>query len=673
MVFPILRHGSVSGKDGVSMIAEVVLPVPLDRAFYYLVRDDTNVSVGDYVSVPFGSRMAVGLVMQLQESVELEIELKYIQNRLDLPPIGAEFIGFIQWMSSYNIIPMGTVLKMVLGGMPSAKLLSKTRERLQGGGSTEERPSNHQLSEEQSTACAKILELSTGFNITVLDGKTGSGKTEVYCAAIRKLLLKSPGAQILILLPEIVLATQLMKRVFEHFSGHNPVEWHSGLTPKKRRENWLAVAYGAASIIVGARSALFLPYRDLKMIIVDEEHESSYKQDSGMVYNARDMAIVLAKAVKIPVVLCTATPALETMYNVEQGKYHHVVLQRRFGEAVMPDIIVADMRNTELKNAWLSTELYEKISSTIAKGHQAMLFLNRRGYARLVLCKKCGYKVNCPHCSTWLTEHRILGSLICHYCGHSRAILRQCPECLEDSTMNPYGVGIERIAEGIEELIPGVRTAILSSDIGTKEANRVIELILAGEVDIIIGTQIIAKGHNFPKLTLVGVVDADLGLGNSDLRAAEKTYQLLHQVAGRSGRYKEKGQVVLQTYDPESSVIKSLISSNREDFYAEELKSRKIADMPPYVRLVSIVISGKEENKVVNVAHEIARYLSNSVTVWGPAPAPISLVNNMYRYRILLKVPKMSAVRGLLSICREKYKKLPTVRVVIDVDPINFI
>ena len=656
------------------MIAEVVLPVPLDRTFYYMVEGDAVISVGDYVSVPFGSRTAIGLVLQLQESIELDIELKFIQNRLDLPAVRPELISFIQWVSNYNIIPIGTVLKMVLGGMPSVKLLSKGCQDGQNHCDAEKQPpENYQLSEEQSIACARILELSSGFSVTVLDGETGSGKTEVYCAAVRQLLGDRPGAQILILLPEIVLATQLMKRVFEHFSERNPVEWHSGLTPKKRRENWLAVSCGTASIVVGARSALFLPFKDLKMIIVDEEHESSYKQDSGMVYNARDMSIVLAKELDVPVVLCTATPALETMYNVEQGKYSHVVLRHRFGEAVMPDIIVADMRNAELKNSWLSTELYEKISATIARGHQAMLFLNRRGYARLVLCKKCGYKVNCPHCSTWLTEHRVLGSLICHYCGYSRAILRQCPECLLDGTMNPYGVGIERIAEGIEELIPGVRTAILSSDIGTKEANRVIERILAGEVDVIIGTQIIAKGHNFPKLTLVGVVDADLGLGNSDLRATEKTYQLLHQVAGRSGRYKEKGQVVLQTYDPDSTVIKSLISSNREDFYREELKSRKIGEMPPYVRLVSIVISGKNENKVVNVAQEIARYLASSVTVWGPAPAPISLVNNMYRYRILLKVPKMSVIRSLLSSCREKYKKLPSVRVVIDVDPLNFI
>lgn len=654
------------------MIAEIVLPVPLDRAFYYLIGD-VSISIGDYVSVPFGNRTMVGIVLQLSESIELDIELKLVKDKLQLPAIRQEIISFFQWVSSYNIIPIGTVIKMVLGGMPSAKLLTD-RKTVQQDYSTEGRTSvMHQLSEEQTIACSRIVELSTGFNVTVLDGKTGSGKTEVYCSAVKQLLHDKPGAQILILLPEIVLATQLMKRVFEYFSEYNPVEWHSGLTPKKRRENWLSVAYGSAAIVVGARSALFLPFKNLRMIIVDEEHESSYKQDSGMVYNARDMSIVLAKELAIPIVLCTATPALETMYNVEQGKYSHVVLRRRFGEAVMPDVIVADMRNAELKNAWLSTELYEKISSTIAKGQQAMLFLNRRGYARLVLCKKCGYKVNCPHCSTWLTEHRVLGSLICHYCGHSRTILRQCPECLEDSTMNPYGVGVERIAEGIKELIPGVRTAILSSDIGTKEANSIIEAILAGEVDVIIGTQIIAKGHNFPKLTLVGIVDADLGLGNSDLRATEKTYQLLHQVAGRSGRYKEKGQVVLQTYDPESTVIKSLISSNREDFYDEELKSRKIAEMPPYVRLVSIVISGKEENRVVNVAQEIARYLSSSVTVWGPAPAPISLVNNMYRYRILLKVPKISAIRGLLSLCREKYKKMPSVRVVIDVDPLNFI
>ncbi|WP_249548709.1 primosomal protein N' [Anaplasma phagocytophilum] len=658
------------------MIAEVLLPIPLDRSFYYLVQDEIQISVGDYVRVPFCNRVALGLVTDLKNSIESDLELKYIKDKLILPSMAPSFIKFIQWVSNYNIVPIGMVLKMVFSGMPRGKFMPLGGDLAQSTSVNDvdiEVGKLPQLSEDQSDACNYIVERSTGFSVTVLDGKTGAGKTEVYCTAAEKLLQECTDAQVLVLLPEIVLATQLMKRIYGYFSTCNPVEWHSELTVKMRRENWLAVTRGTTSIVVGARSALFLPFKNLKMIIVDEEHESSYKQDSGMIYNARDMSIVLGKHVDIPVVLCTATPSLETMNNIQQKKYNHVVLKRRFGEAVMPDTIVADMRKDELKKAWLSTCLYEKICETLAKQQQVMLFLNRRGYARLVLCKKCGHKVNCPNCCTWLTEHRVLGGMLCHYCAYSCEIPRECPSCQEYNTMSPYGVGIERILEGIQELIPKARSVVLSSDVSAQQANSIVEQVLQGEVDIIIGTQIIAKGHNFPKLTLVGVIDADLGLGNSDLRATEKTYQLLHQVSGRSGRYKEKGQVVLQTYDPDSAVIKSLLSSNRDDFYSVELKTRKVAEMPPYMRLVSIIISGREEIGVIAVANEIVASMAGKITVWGPAPAPISLLNNMHRYRVLLKVTSVSAIKSLLSECREKYKKLRNVRVVIDVDPMNFI
>ncbi|MDB1135007.1 primosomal protein N' [Candidatus Anaplasma sp. TIGMIC] len=658
------------------MIAEVIVPVPLDKTFYYAIKDGMSLSAGDYVRVPFGGRVAVGLVVDIKATVECEVELKTVIDKLLFPAINPAAIKFIQWVSSYNIIPLGMVLKMVFGGMPKGKFLSF--DGILDESSNVKSPVDDfetlpELSGEQSVACDKIVDKLSGFSVTVLDGKTGSGKTEVYCSAARKLLRESGDAQILVLLPEIVLATQLMKRLHGYFAEYNPVEWHSGLTVKKRRENWLSVVCGTTSIVVGARSALFLPFRNLKMIIVDEEHESSYKQDSGMSYNARDMSIVLAKQIDIPVVLCSATPALETMHNVWQRKYHHVVLQRRFGEAVMPEIIVADMRKDELKNAWLSSCLYEKISATLAKGNQVMLFLNRRGYARLVLCKKCGHKISCPNCCTWLAEHKILGAMLCHYCAYTCGVPRQCPSCQEHDTMSPYGVGIERIAEGIRELISEARPAVISSDISARDANRTIEHLLSGELNVIIGTQIIAKGHNFPKLTLVGVIDADLGMGNSDLRATEKTYQLLHQVSGRSGRYKERGQVVLQTYDPESTVIKSLLSDNREDFYNTELQSRRTTEMPPFMRLVSIIVSGKEELRVIEIANSIVSSMSGKVTVWGPAPAPISFVNNRHRYRILLKVANIVSVRNLLSECRDKYKQSRHVRVVIDVDPMSFI
>ena len=657
------------------MIVEVALPISIDKTLYYSVEGDMQLELGDYVMVPLSNRQAVGLVVDIKNEIDPEMELKSVINKLCIPAMQVSLIRFIQWVSSYNIIPMGMVLKMVFGGMPRGKFLSPGY--LQEASVCSEYDSSlectlPELSAEQDAACNSIIEKGRGFSVTVLDGKTGSGKTEVYCTAAKRYLHEHNGAQILVLLPEIVLATQLMKRINGYFANYHPVEWHSGLTVKRRRENWVSAACGTTSIVVGARSALFLPFKNLRMIIVDEEHESSYKQDYGMIYNARDMAIVLAKQADIPVILCSATPALETMYNVLQGKYHHVILQRRFGTAVMPDIVVADMRKDTLKKSWLSTCLHDKILATLKKGQQVMLFLNRRGYARLVLCKKCGHKINCPNCCTWLAEHRMLGMLMCHYCAHTCVASKQCSNCKEHNTMIAYGVGIERIAEGIAELIPEARTAIMSSDLSVRDANNVMEQALTGNIDIIIGTQMIAKGHNFPKLTLVGVIDADLGLGNSDLRAAEKTYQLLQQVSGRSGRYEEKGEVVLQTYDPENSIIRSLLSNNREDFYSVELESRKNAEMPPYTRLVSIIVSGNDEHRVLEAANCIATRIAGKITVWGPAPASLSFINNMYRYRILLKVHNVASLRGFLTKCRDTYKKSRFVRIAVDVDPMNF-
>ncbi|MGN7678983.1 MAG: replication restart helicase PriA [Anaplasma sp.] len=657
------------------MIAEVALPVPVDQCFYYATREDTPFSVGDYVRVPFCNRTAIGVVVDLKSQLDCDMELKYVGDRVMLPPMRPQLVEFLKWVGSYNIMPVGMVLKMAFGSVVTEKFLSSCGEDVLQAPVRDCAIPNAStvLSSEQNKACEQIVERSSGFSVTVLDGKTGSGKTEVYCAAIAEMLRNCCDAQVFVLLPEIVLAAQLMKKVHNHFAGYNSVEWHSGLTSKQRRQNWLEITRGTASIVVGARSALFLPFRNLRMIVVDEEHESSFKQDHGVIYNARDMSVVLAKQLSIPVVLCSATPALETMHNIRQGKYHHVVLKQRFGEAKMPDVAVIDMRKDKLLKDWLSVGLYDKITATLAKGNQAMLFLNRRGYARLVLCKKCGHKISCQYCCTWLTEHKRLGGLLCHHCGYSCEVPTQCPDCGVHGSMLPYGVGIERVAEGIQELLPDARITVISSDVSTKSVNRSIEQVITGEVNVIVGTQIIAKGHNFPKLTLVGVIDADLGMGNSDLRATEKTYQLLHQVSGRSGRFEQKGEVVLQTHDPDSAVIKSLLSCEREDFYNAELHLRRVTDMPPYTRLVAVIVSGKDENTVVEVAKDIVAYLSKHMTAWGPAPAPMSLVNSMYRYRILLKVANIASVRGVLTQCRERCKKFRRVKVVIDVDPFNFI
>ncbi|KAG8156013.1 hypothetical protein JTE90_028683 [Oedothorax gibbosus] len=614
-----------------------------------------------------------------------------------------------------------------------------------------------QLSPEQQVASDKIISNLNKYSVTLLDGETGSGKTEVYLSVIAQLIKNytavpnaaqtlpsqcpetqlyehcdlglprgchpsaqtlgsskidckqahyttfsiktwipvsstgmTPGegnAQVLILLPEIVLTSQLVNRVRGQISK-NLVEWHSGLTPKTRRNNWLNIASGNAQIIIGARSALFLPYKNLKLIIIDEEHDSSFKQEQGIIYNARDMAIILAKFENIPIILSSATPLLETIHHVKSGNYNHVKLTKRFGGAELPLIKVVDMRNNK---QWISSELFESIKQTIEKKQQVMLFLNRRGYAQLAVCKKCGYKISCLNCAVWLTYHKKKNALLCHHCSYQLKLPEKCSNCQSEQPLSLYGIGIERLLEEMVKLIPNAKTAMISSD--QKSVSNVIDLVLKEEVNIIIGTQIIAKGHNFPKLTLVGVMNADLSLENSDLRAAEKTYQLLHQVAGRSGRFNEKGMVIVQTNNPESSIIKALLHQKRDSFYEIELESRREAKMPPFSRLIALIIYGKNQIATQKAANEIVKSLlchpSSSTTciqeknvsadkkefeILGPSPAAINFLNNKYRYRVLLKIHNKHSlsIQKKLKCWIKNCNLNSSIAVIIDVDPVSF-
>ncbi|UTO55980.1 primosomal protein N' [Neoehrlichia mikurensis] len=641
-----------------------------------MIPDNMECVIGDYVVVSFKNRMLVGVIISFEDCVLKDIDLKYVDSKLCLPSINFLLVNFIKWVGFYNVIPMGLMLKMVFGGVVNIRFLNKLIYNVKHSVTFDDIPIN--LSSEQNDAYNKIIKNIFQYSVIVLDGETGSGKTEVYCAVIKTLLKYDKCVQILILLPEIVLTVQLMKRINYYFSAFNPVEWHSNLTTTQRRNNWLKIVYGDTAIIVGARSALFLPYKNLKMIIIDEEQESSFKQDYGAIYNARNMSIVLAKQANIPVILSSATPSLETMYNIYKKQYYHVVISKRFGDAHLPDIKIVDMRQSALVNKWLSNDLYNEIVKTVNEGKQVMLFLNRRGYARLVLCKKCGFKINCPNCYTWLVEHKQKKMLLCHYCNYYCVFPKICGNCLNESSMISFGVGIEKVAEEIQKLISNAKIALISSDMTAKCINDVIEKILNQEINIIIGTQIIAKGHNFPRLTLVGIIDADLGLGNSDLRAAEKTYQLLHQVAGRSGRFQEKGNVILQTYDADNPLMQSLLLYDRKLFYELEMRSRHITNMPPYVRLIALIITGKMELEVGDVAKNIVNNLvkyftvCKSVEILGPVSAPIGFINNNYRYRILIKVNDNMLIQKLLSKYKEYYKRFSNITLTIDVDPINF-
>ncbi len=661
---------------------DVLLPLPIDQLFSYAVEENTEISIGDYVVVPFGKKCLIGIVWRYSDKSDRE--LKFIEQKIDLPNIRPKLIAFAEWVAQYNLIPIGMLAKVIMGGVLKVNQINKLICAKQKQEISE---ISCQLSPEQQVASDKIISSLNEYSVTLLDGETGSGKTEVYLSVIVKLVETVNNAQVLILLPEIVLTSQFVNRIRSQIS-RNLAEWHSGLTPKTRRNNWLNIASGNAQIIIGARSALFLPYKNLKLIIVDEEHDSSFKQEQGIIYNARDMAIILAKCENIPIILSSATPLLETIHHVKNGNYNHVKLAKRFGGAELPLIKVVDMRNNK---QWISSELFESIKQTIEKKQQVMLFLNRRGYAQLAICKKCGYKISCLNCAVWLTYHKKKNALLCHHCSYQLKLPEKCSNCQSEQPLSLYGIGIERLLEEMVKLIPNAKTAMISSD--QKSVSNVIDLILKEEVNIIIGTQIIAKGHNFPKLTLVGVMNADLSLENSDLRAAEKTYQLLHQVAGRSGRFNEKGMVIVQTNNPESSIIKALLHQKRDSFYEIELKSRREAKMPPFSRLIALIICGKNQIVTQKAANEIVKSLlchSSSSTICiqeknvgvdkkefeilGPSPAAINFLNNKYRYRVLLKIHNKHSlsIQKKLKYWIKNCNLNSSIAVIIDVDPVSF-
>ncbi len=661
---------------------DVLLPLPIDQLFSNAVEENTEISIGDYVVVPFGKKCLIGIVWRYSDKSDRE--LKFIEQKIDLPNIRPKLIAFAEWVAQYNLIPIGMLAKVIMGGVLKVNQINKLICAKQKQEISE---ISCQLSPEQQVASDKIISSLNEYSVTLLDGETGSGKTEVYLSVIVKLVETVNNAQVLILLPEIVLTSQLVNRIRSQIS-RNLAEWHSGLTPKTRRNNWLNIARGNAQIIIGARSALFLPYKNLKLIIVDEEHDSSFKQEQGIIYNARDMAILLAKCENIPIILSSATPLLETIHHVKIGNYNHVKLAKRFGGAELPLIKVVDMRNNK---QWISSELFESIKQTIEKKQQVMLFLNRRGYAQLAICKKCGYKISCLNCAVWLTYHKKKNALLCHHCSYQLKLPEKCSNCQSEQPLSLYGIGIERLLEEMVKLIPNAKTAMISSD--QKSVSNVIDLILKEEVNIIIGTQIIAKGHNFPKLTLVGVMNADLSLENSDLRAAEKTYQLLHQVAGRSGRFNEKGMVIVQTNNPESSIIKALLHQKRDSFYEIELKSRREAKMPPFSRLIALIICGKNQIATQKAANEIVKSLlchSSSSTICiqeknvgvdkkefeilGPSPAAINFLNNKYRYRVLLKIHNKHSlsIQKKLKYWIKNCNLNSSIAVIIDVDPVSF-
>src|SRR5579872_382856 len=533
------------------------------------------------------------------------------------------------------------------------------------------------LSPAQTRAAKRLVERveSGGFNITVLDGVTGSGKTETYFAAIAAALAK--GKQVLVLLPEIALSVQWLERFRRRF-GVPPLEWHSDIGQTQRRDTWRALAAGRARVVVGARSALFLPLPQLGLIVVDEEHDPSFKQEDGICYQARDMAVLRASLAQIPIVLVSATPSLETVVNVSRGRYDRVHLPERHASASLPDVGLVDMRKEHLPpGRFLSTPLVAALSETLADGEQALLFLNRRGYAPLTLCRACGHRFQCPSCTSWLVEHRFTGRLQCHHCGYGTPLPAFCPECLAAGTLVPCGPGVERLSEEVAERFPEARTALMVSDAlpGPRAAADLADAMAAHRYDVMIGTQIVAKGHHFPMLTLVGIVDADLGLGGGDLRAAERTFQLLHQVAGRAGREDRAGRVLIQTYMPEQPVMQALAAGDRDRFLEAEASQRRAAHLPPFARLAALVVSANDAENADFAARALARAAPHlpGVTVLGPAPAPLAVLRGRHRRRLLLQAERGVNVQAVLREWLTKVKFAGSVRLQVDIDPYSFL
>mgnify|MGYP002777805706 CR=1 FL=1 len=516
-----------------------------------------------------------------------------------------------------------------------------------------------------------------GYSATLLKGVTGSGKTEVYLEAVAECLRQ--GRQALVLLPEIALTADFLARVEARF-GARPAEWHSGVTATERRRLWKMAAMGEAPMVVGARSALFLPFQDLGLIVVDEEHDTSYKQEDGVLYNARDMAVLRAREAGCAIVLASATPSLESWANAEAGKYARLDLGARYGAAELPDMRAIDMRAERLAaDRWISAPLAGAVRARIGAGEQSLLFLNRRGYAPVTVCRACGHQMGCDHCDARMVEHRFQKRLVCHQCGATKPMPLACPSCHVEGKMAPIGPGVERLAEEVAEAFPEARVAVLSSDLfpSARALKAQIALIAEGGADIVIGTQIVAKGHNFPHLTLVGVIDADLGLMGSDLRAAERTFQLMRQVAGRAGRGERPGLALLQTHQPEHGVIRAILGGDEEAFWRAEAEERRLAGVPPYGRLAGIILSSPDVNQVFAFGAELARRDAPlrriGAQVFGPAPAPIARVRGRHRVRLLVKADKQAPLQAAVAEWMGQLRAPGSLRVAIDIDPQSFL
>ena len=731
-------HGGREMFDAGDLVA-VQTTQPLDRTLDYRAPEGGCV-LGDFVEVPLGPRKVPGVIWGPGRGDFDRAKIRSVIRVLDVAPMRDEMRAFLAKAADYTLTPMSVMLRLAmrapgLGDPPSMRKIYRrgtgepdrmtdARRRVMevlesyGGlaftlkelaemagvttsvvkglvkhGAVREEDSPRDLPfatldparpgkplTEDQAAAADVLRahLRSGtYGTTLLKGVTGSGKTEVYLEAVAECL--AMGRQALVLLPEIALTAEFLTRVEARF-GAKPAEWHSGATMTERRRIWRMVGQGGAQLVVGARSALFLPFRDLGLIIVDEEHDTSYKQEDGVLYNARDMAVLRAAIAGARVVLASATPSLESWANAEAGKYDRLDLTARFGDAVLPEMRAIDMRAEKLQSGtWISPTLRGAVQTRVEAGEQALLFLNRRGYAPVTICRACGHQIACDFCDARMVEHRFQKRLMCHQCGETKPMPEVCPSCGVEGRLAPVGPGIERLAEETAALFPEARIAVLSSDLfaSARALKEKIVEIGAGGADIIIGTQLVAKGHNFPKLTLVGVIDADLGLQGSDLRAAERTFQLMRQVAGRAGRADKPGLALLQTFQPEHPVIRAILAGDEEGFWRAEAAERQAAGVPPYGRMAGIILSGTDAAAVFDLGNVLARndgaLREIDAQVFGPAPAPIARIRGRHRVRLLVKAAKGAPLQAALTRWLAPVRLKGDLRLSVDIDPQSFL
>ncbi len=707
---------------------------PLD----YRVPQGMHVEPGSIVVAPLGPRQLLGVAWDADRLKSEHVGDNRLRNLLgvaDVPPLPAPLRRLVEWTADYYLAPLAAVLRMT---MPSSSALEGTKliVEYRATGHVPERltPQRAQALERIGDRQGLVRELATiadvsdgvirglikagaiegvevdldspfpepdpdfgapvlstdqayaagilqgsvaagAFEPFLLDGVTGSGKTEVYLEAVAEAIRR--GQQSLILLPEIALTEPFLKRFHARF-GVEPVAWHSGLRSSQRRRAWRLIATGQAKVTVGARSALFLPYANLGVIVVDEAHETSFKQEDGVHYHARDVAVMRGRFEGCPVVLASATPAIETRAQVEAGRYRELKLPGRYGAAQMPAIEPIDLlAEPPPKGRWIAPRLVTAIDATLARGEQALLFLNRRGYAPLTLCRTCGHRFQCPNCTAWMVEHRLIHRLSCHHCGHAYPTPKACPECKDEDSLVACGPGVERIADEVTALYPNAKVAVVTSDTiwSPAKAAEFVGRMEAGDIDIVVGTQLVTKGYHFPNLTLVGVIDADLGLEGGDLRAAERTFQQIMQVAGRAGRGAKPGTVLIQTHAPGARVIEALVSGDAESFYAAETENRRDAEAPPFGRFAAIVVSSEDKGEAEAAARTIGRTAPQveGMHVFGPAPAPLAMLRGRHRFRLLVHATRTLDVQDVIRDWLGALDWGPKVRVAVDVDPYNFL